>query len=176
MIVFAVVWQFAAGVLDRCDGETARMRNYESEAGGRLDMLIDDLRFGLPFVFLTIACYLEFHLDLTYVFVAAATFAWYFTAVIFHNRFLRRAGYVSHQAMGMDFFKTREGAWLKLYQRIQPFVKGDIRTFYIFLLTFLGHKNVLFWMLMVYAWPLGAQYFFTIKKFRLPSERAQLNF
>ena len=47
LVMFAVIWQFAAGVLDRCDGETARVRNYESEAGGRFDMLIDDLRFGL---------------------------------------------------------------------------------------------------------------------------------
>ena len=64
MLVFAVVWQFSAGVLDRCDGEVARIRNYESEAGARFDMLIDDLRFALPFVFLTIACYRESHRDL----------------------------------------------------------------------------------------------------------------
>ena len=174
MVAFAIIWQFAAGVLDRCDGETARVRNYESEAGARFDMVIDDLRFGAPFVFLTIACYREFHLDLTYVVVAAATFAWYFTAVIFHNRFLRQTGYVSIQAMGVDFLQTQEeSAWFKIFRRIQPFTKGDIRTFYIFLLAFLGHKNVLFWMLVAYAWPLGASYFFTIKKFRLPSEKVQ---
>lgn len=171
MIIFAIIWQFAAGVLDRCDGETARVRNYESEAGGRFDMLIDDLRFGLPFIFLTLAQYRESQQGLNYMFVAAATCAWYCTATIFHNRFLRRAGYISHQAMGVDFLKTQESIWLKFYQKIQPFIKGDIRTFYIFLLTFLGHKDVLFWMLVAYAWPLGAQYFFTIKKFRLPSER-----
>src|SRR5574337_2156930 len=67
MIVFAIVWQFAAGVLDRCDGETARMRNYETEAGGRFDMLIDDLRFGLPFIFLMIAHYREYPQELNYV-------------------------------------------------------------------------------------------------------------
>lgn len=175
MIVFAVIWQFAAGVLDRCDGETARVRNYESEAGGQLDMLIDDLRFGLPFVFLTVACYREFPFALTYVFVAAATCIWYGTAAISHTRFLHRAGYISMQAMGVDFFKAQEGAWVKPYRRIQPFIKGDIRTFYVFLLTFLGHKNVLFWTLVVYAWPLGASYFFTIKKFRLLPERVQVN-
>jgi phosphatidylglycerophosphate synthase len=171
MIIFAVAWQFAAGVLDRCDGETARVRNYESEAGGRFDMLVDDLRFGLPFVFLTIALHRESQQGLDYVFVAAGTAAWYCTAAVLHNRFLRRAGYVSHQAMGVDFLKTQKGAWLTLYQRLQPFLKGDIRTFYIFVFTFLGRKNILFWMLVAYAWPLGAQYLFTIKKFQLPSER-----
>ena len=105
MLVFAVVWQFSAGVLDRCDGEVARIRNYESEAGARFDMLIDDLRFALPFVFLTIACYRESHRDL-YLVVAVATAAWYSTAVVYHNRFLRRAGYVSIQTMGVDFFKA----------------------------------------------------------------------
>ncbi|HJY85163.1 MAG TPA: ELM1/GtrOC1 family putative glycosyltransferase, partial [Candidatus Binatia bacterium] len=173
MIVFAVVWQFAAGVLDRCDGETARVRNYESEAGGQLDTLIDDLRFGLPFAFLTVACYREFPPGLTYVVVAAATLAWYGTAATLHTRFLHRAGYVSMQAMGEDFFKAQAGAWVKPYRGIQPFIKGDIRTFYLFLLTFLGRKNVLFWTLVVYAWPLGVSYLFTIKKFRLPSENVQ---
>ncbi len=176
MVVFAVIWQFAAGVLDRCDGETARVRNYESEAGARFDMVIDDLRFGAPFVFLTIACYRESHRDLAYVVVAAATFAWYCAAAILHTRFLRRAGYVSMQTMGIDFFKVQKGAWIKFYKKIQPFIKGDIRTFYIFLLAFLGRKNVLFWTLVAYAWPLGASYFFTIKKFRLPAEKVQFNF
>lgn len=176
MLVFAVVWQFSAGVLDRCDGEVARVRNYESESGARFDMLIDDLRFGIPFVFLTIACYHESHQDASYLLIAAATFAWYATAVIFHNRFLRRAGYVSIQAMGVDFLKTQEGTgWLKVFRRFQPFTKGDIRTFYITLLAFLGQKPILFWMLVAYAWPLGGSYFFTIWKFRLPSPASQVN-
>ena len=172
MLVFAVVWQFSAGVLDRCDGEVARIRNYESEAGARFDMLIDDLRFALPFVFLTIACYRESHRDL-YLVVAVATAAWYSTAVVYHNRFLRRAGYASIQTMGVDFLKTQaETRWFAVFRRIQPFTKGDIRTFYIFLATFLGNKSVLFWMLVAYAWPLGASYFFTIVKFRQPSTSA----
>src|SRR5690349_20634830 len=137
-------------------------------------MLIDDLRYALPFVFLTIACYRESHRDLTYIVAALATAAWYSTAVFYHNRFLRRAGYMSIQTMGVDFLKTqRETRWFPVYRRIQPFTKGDIRTFYIFLAAFLGNKSVLFWMLVAYAWPLGASYFFTIAKFRLPSTSAQ---
>jgi phosphatidylglycerophosphate synthase len=167
MLVFAVVWQFSAGVLDRCDGEVARIRNYESEVGARFDMLIDDLRFALPFVFMTIACYRESHRDLTYLVAAAATAAWYSTAVFYHNRFLRRSGYVSIQTMGVDFLKTQaKTRWFPVFRRIQPFTKGDIRTFYIFVAAFLGSKSVLFWMLVAYAWPLGASYFFTIGKFR----------
>ena len=173
MLVFAVVWQFSAGVLDRCDGEVARIRNYESEAGARFDMLIDDLRFALPFVFLTIACYRESHRDLTYLVAAVATAAWYSTAVFYQNRFLRRAGYVSVQTMGVDFLKTQaQTGWFSVFRRIQPFTKGDIRTFYIFLATFLGNKSVLFWMLVAYAWPLGASYFFTVVKFRHSSASA----
>lgn len=173
MLVFAVVWQFSAGVLDRCDGEVARIRNYESEAGARFDMLIDDLRFALPFVFLTIACYRESHRDLGYLVVALATAAWYGSAVVYHSRFLRRAGYVSIQAMGVDFLKTQaETRWFAVFRRIQPFTKGDIRTFYIFLASFLGNKSVLFWMLVAYAWPLGASYFFTVLKFRHPPASA----
>ena len=173
MLVFAVVWQFSAGVLDRCDGEVARIRNYETEAGARFDMLIDDLRFALPFVFLTIACYRESNRDLGYLFVTLATAAWYGSAVVYHSRFLRRAGYVSIQAMGVDFLKTQaETRWFAVFRRIQPFTKGDIRTFYIFLASFLGNKSVLFWMLVAYAWPLGASYFFTILKFRHSSASA----
>jgi hypothetical protein len=72
--------------------------------------------------------------------------------------------------MGVDFLKAQEGTgWLKVFRKFQPFTKGDIRTFYIFLLAFLGRRNVLFWMLVAYAWPLGGSYFFTIRKFQLPS-------
>jgi len=174
MLVFAIVWQFSAGVLDRCDGEVARIRNYESAAGARFDMLIDDLRFAIPFVFLTIACYRESHRDLGYLVVAVATAAWYGTAAVYHSRFLRRAGYVSIQSMGVDFLKTQaKTRWFAVFRRIQPFTKGDIRTFYIFLASFLGNKSVIFWMLVAYAWPLGASYFFTIAKFRQPSASAR---
>ena len=174
ILVFAVVWQFSAGVLDRCDGEVARIRNYESEAGARFDMLIDDLRFAIPFVFLTVAAYRESHRDLTYVVAALGTAAWYSTAAFYHNRFLRRAGYVSIQSMGVDFLKTQgEKRWFAVFRKIQPFTKGDIRTFYIFLAAFLGNKSLLFWMLVAYAWPLGASYFFTIAKFRHPSASAR---
>jgi hypothetical protein len=82
---------------------------------------------------------------------------------------------VSIQAMGVDFLRTQESTtWFKVFRRIQPFTKGDIRTFYIFLLAFLGHKAVLFWMLVAYAWPLGVSYFFTVRKFQLPYERVQV--
>jgi phosphatidylglycerophosphate synthase len=173
VLVFAVVWQFSAGVLDRCDGEVARIRNYESETGARFDMLIDDLRFALPFVFLAIACYRESHRDLGYLVVALATAAWYGSAVVYHSRFLRRAGYLSIQAMGLEFLKTQaETRWFAVFRKIQPFTKGDIRTFYIFLASFLGNKSVLFWMLVAYAWPLGASYFFTVLKFRHPPASA----
>jgi phosphatidylglycerophosphate synthase len=177
ILVFAVVWQFSAGVLDRCDGEVARIRNYESEAGARFDMLIDDLRFALPFVFLTIACYRESHRDLAYLVVAVATGVWYGTAVVCQSRFLRRAGYVSIQAMGVDFLKTQaEARWFVVFRKIQPFTKGDIRTFYIFLASFLGNKSLLFWILVTYAWPLGASYFFTVAKFRQSSANAPASF
>jgi hypothetical protein len=150
------------------------VRNYESEAGARFDVLIDDLRFGIPFVCLTIACYRESHHDPLYLWVAAASFLWYTVAAVAHNRFLRRTGYVSIQAMGVDFLKTQEGTgWLKVFRKIQPFTKGDIRTFYIASLALLGQKPLLFWLLVVYAWPLGGSYFFTIRKFRLPSQAVQ---
>ena len=169
MILFAVIWQFSAGVLDRCDGEVARIRNYESDAGGRFDMLIDDLRFALPFLFLSVACIREYASPRSYLFAAVVTALWYGTAVVRHSQFLRRSGYVSIQTMGQEFFKHQQGAWVKPYRRIQPFVKGDMRTFYLFLLTFLGMKHVLFWTLVVYAWLVGGSYFFTIMKFRSPN-------
>jgi phosphatidylglycerophosphate synthase len=166
MIVFAVIWQFSAGVLDRCDGETARVRNYESESGGRFDMLIDDLRFGLPFAVVTIACYREYQFDRTYLITGILTFMYSSTATFFHNRFLKREGYVSIQAMGKDFLKTQDSGIIKLFKKVQPFVKGDIRTFYVFVAAFFGNKDLVFWMLAAYAWLLGITYFFAIRNFR----------
>jgi phosphatidylglycerophosphate synthase len=123
MILFAIIWQFSAGVLDRCDGEVARIRNYESDAGGRFDMLIDDLRFALPFLFLTVACYREYASPLSYLLAAMVTTLWYGTAVVRHSQFLRRSGYVSIQTMGQDFFKNRQGAWVKSIDAFNPLSK-----------------------------------------------------
>ena len=124
MILFAVIWQFSAGVLDRCDGEVARIRNYESDAGGRFDMLIDDLRFALPFLFLSVACIREYASPRSYLFAAVVTALWYGTAVVRHSQFLRRSGYVSIQTMGQEFFKHQQGASVNPIDASNPFSKG----------------------------------------------------
>ncbi|NUN47181.1 CDP-alcohol phosphatidyltransferase family protein [bacterium] len=151
MVVFAVVWQFSAGVLDRCDGEVARMRNHESEAGGKFDMIVDDLRFALPLMALGVACSLELP-DVRYAIVAAITLAGSFAITFFEQATMRRFGYVSRQKLNVDYLKAKgdTSRFSTTMKKLQPVFKGDIRTFYVFLLTFLGEKTIIFWVLVFY--------------------------
>ncbi len=168
MVVFALIWQFSAGVLDRCDGEVARLRNYESPAGGRFDMLIDDLRFAIPLAVLGVVCYLENPVSYLYPMALTAIMLWYIPAALYQQIFMYRHGYVSIQAMGVDYFKAhekeipREG-W---QHKIRPFLKGDIRTFYVFLLSFTGYKPAVFWVLFTYELVVGITYYLTVKGMR----------
>jgi phosphatidylglycerophosphate synthase len=168
MIVFAVIWQFSAGVLDRCDGEVARLRNYESPAGGRFDMLIDDLRFAIPLTVLGIVCYLENPVTYLYPLALIAILLWYIPAAMYQQIFMYRAGYVSIQAMGVDYFKAHEKEIPKTSwkHKFRPFLKGDIRTFYVFLLAFTGYKPAIFWVLCFYELIVGIGNYLTVKGMR----------
>lgn len=146
-IPFAVIWQFAAGVLDRCDGETARIRNYESEDGAKYDVLIDDLRFLIPFAAVTARAWLLHH-ELIHIFVFGATLAIFLILTSLEIRFMRRKGYLSRQVMGVDYTKSLESgsAWARFFRRFRPFFKGDARTFMISVLSFSFHTLLIFWL------------------------------
>lgn len=149
MIAFALIWQFSAGVLDRCDGETARIRNYESEGGAKFDVLVDDLRFGIPFFVLTLECYIESGFDLIFPVTTAVCVAGFLIIVFKELSDMRKAGYQSRQFMAADIFKMMGQATpsTKLAQTIRPFFKGDIRTFYISVIALFGIKTLVFWVL-----------------------------
>ncbi len=168
MIVFALIWQLSAGVLDRCDGEVARMRNYESPAGARFDMLIDDLRFGIPLIALAYIVYAEQGGNLLYPAALAATLLWYLPAALYQQYYMRKAGYVSIQALGVDLLKSleHEVAPDGFFNRYRFLLKGDIRTFYIFLLSLTGYKPVIFWVLAIYEWMVGLTNVITVQKMK----------
>lgn len=167
MIVFAVVWQFSAGILDRCDGEVARIRNHESEAGGRFDMIIDDMRFGLPFIFLGGVLYYQTQ-DPLYLISFTLAFSWFIALTLYEQDFMRKAGYTSRQVLYVDYLKlqgekSQTSSFLKKYT---PIIKGDIRTFYVSLLAAFGLKEWVFWVLLVYLTLIPLTSFFGILKFK----------
>ncbi len=168
MIVFAVIWQLSAGVLDRSDGEVARIRNYESAAGARFDMLIDDLRFALPLLVLGVVCYLENPVTFLYPVALAAIMLWYVPTAMYQQIFMYRSGYVSVQALGIDLFKAHEKEIPKdgWQHKIRPVLKGDIRTFYVFLLCFAGSKPAVFWLLFLYELGVGIANYVTVRGMR----------
>ncbi|KAB2877972.1 CDP-alcohol phosphatidyltransferase family protein [bacterium] len=149
MIVFAVLWQFSAGVLDRCDGEVARIRNHESEAGGRFDMIIDDMRNVLPFTFLGGLLYYQTQSPL-YAIAFVLTFVWFIALTLYEQDFMRKAGYTSRQVMYVDYKKLKgeNSHTTSLLTKFVPIISGDIRTFYVFLLALFGLKEFVFWVLL----------------------------
>ncbi len=168
MIAFALIWQLSAGVLDRCDGEVARMRNYESASGARFDMLIDDLRFAIPLAVLGYVCWVESSNNRVYPAALAATLIWYIPAALYQQYYMRKAGYVSIQALGVDLLKSLENEVSPdgFFNRFRFLMKGDIRTFYVFLLSFTGYKPVIFWVLVIYEWMVGLTNIITVRKMK----------
>ncbi len=167
MILFAVIWQFSAGVLDRCDGEVARLRNHESESGGRFDMIIDDMRFGLPFIVLGFVLYFQTQ-NALYLTAFAASFIWFIALTLYEQNFMRKAGYTSRQVMYVDYMKlhgeqSQTTSFLKKYA---PIMKGDIRTFYVFLLSLCGFKEIVFWVLLAYLTLVPISSFIGVLKFK----------
>lgn len=150
MISFALLWQFAAGILDRCDGETARIRNYESEAGARFDMFVDDVRFYLPFFILAYVLTFLHGLPL-YGWAWLAAVAWGLGMTVAQQIWMRRFGYVSLQMMNRDYIDSLDPAKAKSMDKWQPILKGDIRTFYVTVMSFFGSKEIIFWMLCSYV-------------------------
>lgn len=175
MILFAVIWQFSAGVLDRCDGEVARLRNHESESGGRFDMIIDDMRFGLPFIVLGFVLYFQTQ-NALYLTAFAASFMWFIALTLYEQNFMRKAGYTSRQVMYVDYMKlhgdrSQTTSFLKKYA---PIMKGDIRTFYVFLLSLCGFKEIVFWVLLAYLTLVPISSFIGVLKFKKEySKKAQ---
>lgn len=154
---FAVLWQFSAGVLDRCDGETARMRNYESNAGADFDVLVDDLRFFLPLAVLGSVCFIEREYDLVSLTAASIALVSSFTLAFREVRAMRSLGYRSRQIMAGDIVNRLQPGTgsTKWFHFFRPFFKGDIRTFYIFLLCFSGIKVVVLWGMILNAITMG---------------------
>lgn len=168
MAMFAVIWQLSAGVLDRCDGEVARMRNYESASGARFDMLIDDLRFAIPLLALGYVCWNTEPLNWLYPGVLVATLLWYIPAALYQQYYMRKAGYVSIQALGVDLLKSLEHEVSPdgFFNRYRFLLKGDIRTFYVFLLSLAGFKPVVFFVLALYEWLVGLTNIITVQKMK----------
>jgi len=164
--VFAVIWQFSAGVLDRCDGETARIRNYESESGAKYDVLIDDLRFGLPFIFLTGLFYYQSQ-NLIYLIVLVLLLAWLIGLTLYEQYYMRRAGYLSRQVLYADYLKLQgvESRKTTAMKKYIPFIKGDVRTFYVFLFALFGLREFVFWLLLVYMAFVPVVYSFGARKY-----------
>ncbi|MBX7150841.1 CDP-alcohol phosphatidyltransferase family protein [bacterium] len=169
IIAFAIIWQFSAGVLDRCDGETARIRNYESEGGAKFDVLVDDLRFGIPFIVLTFECYIESGFNFIFPVTAFLCIGGFLAIAFKELANMRKAGYQSRQFLAADIFRMmgQETASTKLAQKIRPFFKGDIRTFYISIIALFGVKTLVFWVLggnIIFMGVMGLASIIQIKK------------
>jgi phosphatidylglycerophosphate synthase len=167
-LTFAVVWQFSAGVLDRCDGETARIRNHESEGGAKYDVLVDDLRFGLPFFALTWIVYGQSGHDLSIPITAGLTLLLFLTSAMQELRFMRSLGYQSRQVVGADIARSlgNDSFQARFFHTFRPFFKGDARTFMVFLISLSGNKTAMFWALTLNILFMGVQALLSIWKLR----------
>ncbi len=167
LVLSGLLWQSAA-VLDRCDGEVARMRNYESEKGARFDMITDDIGYLVQFLFLTGVCYYESSHGLLYVFAFIVSLLLVGTAVFREQLFMRRAGYLSRQVYRLDFIRQLDpqSVWTKIYLKLETYGRRDYRGVLYFILTFTGTKILIFWTFIVFVLILGGYMFYAIHTLR----------
>lgn len=156
LVLSGLLWQMAA-VLDRCDGEVARIRSYESAFGAQFDILTDDLGYAVQFICLTAVCFMQSHYDPFCPIVSALTFMWILRAVLYEKEYMRAAGYQSRQVKHMDFLKRlkQDSVFVRIFKNIEIFARRDWRAVLYFLLTLTGSKMLIFWTFLIFGWILG---------------------
>lgn len=156
LVLSGLLWQMAA-VLDRCDGEVARIRSYESTFGAQFDIVTDDLGYAVQFICLTAVCFTQSHNDPFYLIAAVMTILWILRAVMFEKEYMREAGYQSRQVKHADFLKrlNHNSYFVKIFKNVEVYGRRDWRAVLYFLLTLTGSKMLIFWTFMIFGWILG---------------------
>ena len=174
LVLSGFLWQMAA-VLDRCDGEVARIRSYESTFGAQFDIITDDLGYAFQAICLTAVCYSESHNDLLILIVFLLTFLWIIQAVLYEKKYMRKAGYISRQVKHKDFLSRlgNDSALIRIFKNIEVFGRRDWRAVLYFILTFSGSKLLIFWIFMAVGWIMGVFLYIQIGILRRPSAAKQ---
>ncbi|MBL7994807.1 CDP-alcohol phosphatidyltransferase family protein [bacterium] len=169
LVLSGFTWQMAA-VLDRCDGEVARIRSYESTFGAQFDIITDDLGYAFQAICLTAVCFSESHHELLILIVFLLTFLWIIQAVLYEKKFMRKAGYISRQVKHKDFLSRLENdsALVRIFKNIEVFGRRDWRAVLYFILTFSGSKILIFWIFMAVGWIMGIFLYIQIGILRRP--------
>ena len=156
LVLSGFLWQMAA-VLDRCDGEVARIRSYESNFGAQFDIVTDDLGYAVQFICLTAVCFTQSHNDPFYLIAAVMTILWILRAVMFEKEYMQQAGYQSRQVKHADFLKrlNHDSYFVKIFKNIEVYGRRDWRAVLYFLLTLTGSTMLIFWTFMIFGWILG---------------------
>lgn len=157
LVLSGLLWQMAA-VLDRCDGEVARIRSYETAFGARFDIVTDDLGYAVQFICLTSVCFMQSHNDPFYLIVSAMTILWILRAVLYEKDYMQEAGYQSRQVKHVDFLErlNPDSIFVRLFKNIEVFGRRDWRAVLYLLLTLTGSSMLIFWTFMIFGWVLGA--------------------
>lgn len=170
LVLSGFTWQMAA-VLDRCDGEVARIRSYESTFGAQFDIITDDLGYAFQAICLTAVCYAESQNHFLILIVFFLTFVWIIQAVLYEKKFMRKAGYISRQVKHKDFLSRlgNDSALIRIFKNIEVFGRRDWRAVLYFILTFSGSKLLIFWIFMTVGWIMGIFLYIQIGTLRRPS-------
>ncbi len=147
-----LLWQFAA-ILDRCDGEIARVKLCESAFGAWFDTLTDNLAYICTYVALVAGLsYLHPGKAIYPVTGTAAVVALLFTLGILYT-YARRTGSGSLQHYLRDLNKhvpeTRKGWVQRFMQRVGFVAKRDCFSFIICILLVSSQVELTFWFIVI---------------------------
>jgi len=146
-----LLWQFAA-VLDRCDGEVARVKLCESKFGAWFDTVTDNIAYICGYVGLLFGMRRLYPDTMLYWYLGlSAIAALLFTLAILYT-YARRSGSGSLQHYLRDLTRDLPASkknWVqKLMQRCGFITKRDFFSFFIFLTTLVNRLEIAYWFLI----------------------------
>ncbi|MDY6967547.1 MAG: CDP-alcohol phosphatidyltransferase family protein [Spirochaetota bacterium] len=153
LVLAGFFWQMAA-VVDRCDGELARIRHYVTDFGGWLDTITDNLEYTVLFICFVTSMYLSKESLIQdrslYIIIGSIVFLLLATSSAFLFIFMKKTGMNSQQTFVHDFqeIADREGGIAKVLNFLKPASKRDMWSFILFLLCLANLKEEIFWIFM----------------------------
>lgn len=146
MVAAGILWQMAA-VLDRCDGEIARVKLCESKFGAWFDTITDNIAYITAYTCTLIGTYQIYPSALIVLFGISAILAMFITlAVMFRYAIKTGSGSLQHYLRDFvnDLPEAAKGWFFRFMDRYAFLAKRDSFSFILFLAALTGRIEIIY--------------------------------
>lgn len=153
LVLAGFFWHMAA-VVDRCDGEVARVRHYETKWGGWLDTFTDNVEYVVFVICLALGMYLSptslVENKMVYLQVSGVVLITLIFSVVFGVLYMNRKGLHSFQVLGEQYSQNvkDKGLLFRSLDTVRTLGKRDVWSFLVFLFCVANQKEFIYWGFM----------------------------